>query len=135
MQPDLKQLDLVVRESPERLDAVDGHETAVADDRHPVARPLDFAKDVRREEGRGPVGGRLLEDAEEALLDQRVEPGRRLVEDEEGRVIEQRLGDAQALAHAGGVGGGGAVGDGKIFVLPLENCIRIRTGERGGSAI
>jgi len=29
----------------------------------------------------------------------------------------------------------GSVGDGKIFVLPLEDCIRIRTGERGGSAI
>ncbi len=29
----------------------------------------------------------------------------------------------------------GQVGDGKIFVLPLEECIRIRTGERGGQAI
>lgn len=29
----------------------------------------------------------------------------------------------------------GAVGDGKIFVLPLEEVVRIRTGERGGSAI
>jgi nitrogen regulatory protein PII len=27
------------------------------------------------------------------------------------------------------------VGDGKIFVQPLEECIRIRTGEKGGSAI
>jgi len=32
-------------------------------------------------------------------------------------------------------GSGGEVGDGKIFVLPLEDCIRIRTGERGGEAI
>ena len=30
---------------------------------------------------------------------------------------------------------GGAVGDGKIFVTPLLECIRIRTGERGGQAI
>ena len=30
---------------------------------------------------------------------------------------------------------GGSVGDGKIFVTPLEECIRIRTGERGGQAI
>lgn len=30
---------------------------------------------------------------------------------------------------------GGTVGDGKIFITPLEECIRIRTGERGGSAI
>ncbi len=30
---------------------------------------------------------------------------------------------------------GGKVGDGKIFIMPLEECIRIRTEERGGSAI
>ena len=29
----------------------------------------------------------------------------------------------------------GRVGDGKIFVLPLEECIRIRTGETGNVAI
>jgi len=32
-------------------------------------------------------------------------------------------------------GPGGRVGDGKIFITPLEECIRIRTGERGGTAI
>jgi len=31
--------------------------------------------------------------------------------------------------------GDGEVGDGKIFVQPLEECIRIRTAERGGNAI
>ena len=29
----------------------------------------------------------------------------------------------------------GKIGDGKIFITPLEECIRIRTGERGGEAI
>lgn len=29
----------------------------------------------------------------------------------------------------------GTVGDGKIFITALEECIRIRTGERGSSAI
>jgi len=29
----------------------------------------------------------------------------------------------------------GAIGDGKIFVLPLERCLRIRTGEEGNDAI
>jgi len=29
----------------------------------------------------------------------------------------------------------GQVGDGKIFVLPMERCIRIRTGEEGPGAI
>lgn len=31
--------------------------------------------------------------------------------------------------------GDGGVGDGKIFVLPLEDCVRIRTGERGSPAV
>jgi len=29
----------------------------------------------------------------------------------------------------------GELGDGKIFITSLEECIRIRTGERGGKAI
>jgi nitrogen regulatory protein P-II 2 len=29
----------------------------------------------------------------------------------------------------------GAIGDGKIFVMPLEECIRIRTDEQGSMAI
>ena len=29
----------------------------------------------------------------------------------------------------------GRIGDGKIFVLPLEEAIRIRTGERGAEAV
>jgi nitrogen regulatory protein P-II 1 len=29
----------------------------------------------------------------------------------------------------------GEIGDGKIFVMPIEQCIRIRTGETGNEAI
>ncbi|GHV21878.1 nitrogen regulatory protein P-II 1 [Spirochaetia bacterium] len=29
----------------------------------------------------------------------------------------------------------GDIGDGKIFVLPIEDCVRIRTGETGNEAI
>jgi nitrogen regulatory protein P-II 1 len=29
----------------------------------------------------------------------------------------------------------GQIGDGKIFVVPMDDCIRIRTGERGPEAI
>ena len=29
----------------------------------------------------------------------------------------------------------GSIGDGKIFILDLERCVRIRTGEEGGVAI
>ena len=40
-----------------------------------------------------------------------------------------------AIIKGGRSGEAGEIGDGKIFVLPLEDCIRIRTGERGGEAI
>jgi nitrogen regulatory protein P-II 2 len=41
----------------------------------------------------------------------------------------------EAIVHAARVGETGTIGDGKIFVLPLEDCVRIRTGERGSAAI
>lgn len=40
-----------------------------------------------------------------------------------------------AIMKGARTGTSGEVGDGKIFVLPLEDCVRIRTGERGGEAI
>ncbi|MFO0967778.1 MAG: P-II family nitrogen regulator [Gemmataceae bacterium] len=41
----------------------------------------------------------------------------------------------EAIVHAARSGETGQIGDGKIFVLPLDDCVRIRTGERGGQAI
>ena len=40
-----------------------------------------------------------------------------------------------AIINAAKSDGVGQVGDGKIFIIPLEECIRIRTEERGGTAI
>lgn len=40
-----------------------------------------------------------------------------------------------AIIKGGRSGEKGEIGDGKIFVLPLDDCVRIRTGERGGEAI
>lgn len=40
-----------------------------------------------------------------------------------------------AILQGGRTGEHGQVGDGKIFILPMEDCIRIRTGERGPEAI
>ena len=40
-----------------------------------------------------------------------------------------------AISKAGKTGQKGVVGEGKVFVLPLEDVVRIRTGERGGAAI
>ena len=41
----------------------------------------------------------------------------------------------EAVVKGGRTGEKGEIGDGKIFVLPLDDCIRIRTGERGSDAI
>jgi nitrogen regulatory protein P-II 1 len=41
----------------------------------------------------------------------------------------------EAIMEGAKTEGGGAIGDGKIFVLDLEEAIKIRTGERGMSAI
>lgn len=41
----------------------------------------------------------------------------------------------EAIVHAARSGDTGQIGDGKIFVLPLEDAVRIRTGERGTTAI
>lgn len=41
----------------------------------------------------------------------------------------------EAIVHAARSGDTGQIGDGKIFVLPLDDAVRIRTGERGPAAI
>jgi nitrogen regulatory protein P-II 2 len=41
----------------------------------------------------------------------------------------------EAIVHASRTAETGQIGDGKIFVLPLDDCVRIRTGERGTQAI
>ncbi len=40
-----------------------------------------------------------------------------------------------AILSAARSGEKGQIGDGKVFILPMEECIRIRTGERGPEAI
>ncbi len=40
-----------------------------------------------------------------------------------------------AIMEAARTGPEGRIGDGKIFILPLEDCVRIRTGERGPDAV
>ena len=41
----------------------------------------------------------------------------------------------EAIVKGGRTGDKGEIGDGKIFVLPMDDCVRIRTGERGREAI
>jgi nitrogen regulatory protein P-II 2 len=40
-----------------------------------------------------------------------------------------------AIIKGGRTGDSGQIGDGKIFILPMDDCVRIRTGERGNEAI
>ena len=40
-----------------------------------------------------------------------------------------------AILEGGRTGDSGEIGDGKIFVLPMDDCVRIRTGERGREAV
>jgi nitrogen regulatory protein P-II 1 len=44
-------------------------------------------------------------------------------------IVEQVVDAISRAAHTG------RIGDGKIFILPVDDVIRIRTGERGHSAI
>src|SRR5438309_92299 len=48
---------------------------------------------------------------------------------EEDKMVERTV---EAIIHAARTG---RIGDGKIFVLPVEEAIRIRTGEKGSDAI
>jgi nitrogen regulatory protein P-II 2 len=41
----------------------------------------------------------------------------------------------EAILRGARTGEEGKIGDGKIFILPLDDVVRIRTGERGGEAI
>ena len=45
---------------------------------------------------------------------------------------EQAEAVIEAIASAAGTG---RIGDGKIFILPVEDAVRIRTGERGDGAV
>ena len=47
----------------------------------------------------------------------------------EGSMLDQAVEAFQQAAHTG------RIGDGKIFILPVENAVRIRTGETGSEAI
>ena len=49
-------------------------------------------------------------------------------------VVEDQTADAvvEAICKAAQ---SGKVGDGKVFVSPIDNVVRIRTGERGGAAL
>ena len=117
-----QQLDVVERELADRLDAIDLDEAALADDRDPVAGPVDLVDDVRRQEDRPAVGAGFADELEERLLDERVEPGRRLVEDEQVRLVLERHDQPDLLLVALGVL---AEAPARVEVEPLDQVVDV----------
>ncbi|MDP2339939.1 MAG: P-II family nitrogen regulator [Deltaproteobacteria bacterium] len=110
---------------PERLDAVQEELRRVLDEQDNYRITIDTVQGHGRQHGdveymRGqPVQPRLVTKVRVmvAVNDPYVD-----------RTIE-------AICEGARTAGDGAVGDGKIMVMPLEDVIRIRTGERGPKAI
>ena len=110
---------------PERLDAVQDGLRAVLDEDDNYRITVDHVQGHGRQHGdveyvRGqPVRPRLLDKLRLMLV----------VND----VFLDRAVDA--IIEGARTAGDGAIGDGKIVVMPLEDVIRIRTGERGPKAV
>lgn len=110
---------------PERLDAVQEELQKVLDERDSYRMTVDSV------EGHGAQQGET-----ELFRGQRVRP--RMIPKTR---ISIGVNDAyvdptiDAIVRGARTDGAGAVGDGKIFVVPLDEVVRIRTGERGSKAI
>ena len=110
---------------PERLEAVQDELRKVLDEQDNYRLTVDSV------DGHGAQQGEV-----ELFRGQRVRP--RLVQ--KTRVMIA-VNDAyvdkavDAIVRGARSDGAGAIGDGKIFVMPLDDVIRIRTGERGAPAI
>lgn len=110
---------------PERLDAVQEELQKVLDEEDHYRMTVDSV------EGHGAQQGEV-----ELFRGQRVRP--RMVPKTRitigvNEAYLQKTVDA--IVAGARTDGDGAVGDGKIFVVPLEDVVRIRTGERGSKAI
>jgi len=91
------------------LHGLHGREPATADDRDAAAGPLHLREHVAGEEHRATGVLGLVQQGEEGLLHQRVEPLGGLVEDGHLRVVLQRLDQAELLLHAARPAGDGTV--------------------------
>ena len=110
---------------PERLEAVQQELQKVLDEQDNYRLTVDTV------EGHGAQHGEV-----ELFRGQKVRP--RLVPKTRVMIgvndsyVEKAI---DAIVKGARTEGDGAIGDGKIFVLPLEEVVRIRTGERGNDAI
>lgn len=119
----MKMIIAVIR--PERLEAVEESLKAVLDEGDHYRITVDTVEGHGRQEGEV-----------ELFRGQRVRSGKvqksRVTVCVNDAYVDKTI---EAIVSAARSEHGGAVGDGKIFVMPLEQVVRIRTGERGEKAI
>jgi nitrogen regulatory protein P-II 1 len=119
----MKMIIAIIR--PERLEAVEEALARVLDEGDHYRITVDTVEGHGRQEGEV-----------ELFRGQKVRSGKvqksRVTVSVNDAYVEKTI---EAILAGARSEGGGKVGDGKIFVVPLEQVIRIRTGERGGSAI
>jgi nitrogen regulatory protein P-II 1 len=110
---------------PERLEAVQEELQKVLDEEDNYRMTVDSV------EGHGAQHGEV-ELFRGQLVRPRLVPKTRITIGVNDKYVEPTV---QAIIRGARTEGDGAIGDGKIFIMPLEDAIRIRTGERGSSAI
>ncbi len=119
----MKMIVAIVR--PERVEAIGDALAEVLDEGESYRLTVDTV------EGHGRKGGELELFRGKVVRPRLVQKTRVTICVNDG-YVEKTI---AAIVRGARSEGAGAVGDGKIFVLPLEECVRIRTGERGPSAI
>ena len=110
---------------PERLDAVQERLRAVLDEGDHYRVTVDPVQGHGRQHGE-------VEFVRGQPVQQNLTPKVRVMIAVNDAYVDKTV---DAIIEGARTDGGGAVGDGKIMVMPLEDVIRIRTGERGAKAI
>ena len=116
----MKLITAIIR--PERLEAVQQQLQGVLDEEDHYRLTVETVEGHGRQEGEVEIyrGQRLRANLVEKL---------KLTLGVNDAYVEKAIGAILSGARTG------QVGDGKIFIAPLDDCVRIRTGERGTSAI
>ena len=116
----MKLITAIIR--PERLEAVQQQLQGVLDEEDHYRLTVETVEGHGRQEGEVEIyrGQRLRANLVEKL---------KLTLGVNDVYVEKAIGAILVGARTG------QVGDGKIFIAPLDDCVRIRTGERGASAI
>lgn len=119
----MKMIIAIIR--PERLEAVEEALKRVLDEGDHYRITVDTVEGHGRQEGE-------VELFRGTEVRQRMVEKKRVMVSVNDAYLQKTV---DAILEGARSGKDGAVGDGKIFVVPLEDVIRIRTGERGQKAI